>query len=149
MGMSSEVSATHPHSAIQEQPSTRARRVRAATDRDRHPLWDSVWHTIRLQECWRSYRYRRDPSAPMSTTASAYRLLCTKSDTPGTACTTSRIECTLHSTCSCDGTIFWYRTKKTRHMYWDTPTVYSGRRNRLCSPSILSCSPACLQNLQS
>ena len=55
MGMLSEVSATHPRSAIQEQPSTRVRRVRAATDRDRHPMWDSVWHTSRPEECWRSY----------------------------------------------------------------------------------------------
>lgn len=149
MGMSSEVSATHPHSAIQEQPSTRARRVRAATDRDHHLLWDSAWHTSRPEECWKSYRYRRDPSAPMSTTASACRLLCTKSDTPGTACTTSRIECILHSTGSCDGTLSLYHTKKNLHMYWDTPIVYSGRRNRLCSLFLLFCSPACLQNLQS
>ncbi len=90
MGTSSEPQATHPRSAIQEQPSTTARRVRAATDRDRHLLWDSVWHTSRPEECWRSYRYRRDPLAPMSTTASAYRLLCTMSDMPGTACTISR-----------------------------------------------------------
>lgn len=148
-GTSSEPQATHPHSAIQEQPSTRARRVR---DRDRHPLWDSVWHTSRPEECWSSYRYRRDPSAPsapMSTTASAYRLLCTMSGMPDTACTTSRTECTLHSTGSCDGTIFWYRTKKNLHMHRDTPTVYSGHRNRLCSLFLLFCSPACLQNLRS
>lgn len=148
-GTSSEPQATHPRSAIQEQPSTRARRVRAATDRDRHPLWDSVWHTSRPEECWRSYRYRRDPSAPMSTTASAYRLLCTMSDMPDTACTTSRTECTLHSTGSCDGTLSLYRTKKNLHMYRDTPTVYSGHRNRLCSLFLLFCSPACLQNLRS
>lgn len=90
MGMLSEVSATHPHSAIQEQPSTKARRDRAATDRDRHLLLDSVWHTSRPEECWRSYRYRRDPSAPMSTTASAYHLLCTESDKACTASTTNR-----------------------------------------------------------
>ena len=77
MEMSSELSATHPRSATQEQPSTTARRVRAATDRDHHLLWDSVWHTSRPEECWRSYRYRRDPSAPMSTTVSGCRLLCT------------------------------------------------------------------------
>ena len=55
MGMLSEVSATHPHSAIQEQPNTKAHRDRAATDRGRHLLWDSVWHTSRPEECWRSY----------------------------------------------------------------------------------------------
>ena len=55
MGMLSEAWATHPRSAIQEQHSTKARRDRAATDRDRHLLWDSVWHTSRPEECWRSY----------------------------------------------------------------------------------------------
>lgn len=90
MGMLSEVSATHPHSAIQEQPSTKARRDRAATDLDRHLLLDSVWHTSRPEECWRSYRYRRNTSAPMSTTASAYHLLCTESDKACTASTTNR-----------------------------------------------------------
>lgn len=82
VGLLSEVSATHPHSAIQEQPSNASHRDLWAVDQCRHPLSGSVWRTSRLCIHYvQSWCRKADQPVP-ATPQSGSRPSGTVSDTP-------------------------------------------------------------------